>query len=510
MKSFFSFLISHKFPKAERFPALFDGPLTIPRSLFYGLFAGLLIVVYLLIIALNNTLLVMVPARGGNLTEGIVGAPRFLNPVLAATDTDVAITRLVFAGLMKEEGDGTLKPELAEKYEVSPDGKTYTFTLRDKLFFHDGSALTSSDVAFTVEKLQNPLLSQTLAAQWQDVGVETPNEQTVVFTLLSPNSVFLHMASVGIMSADEWQGVADEAFVDPGLNLEPVGAGAFKVDSVERDGVGAVSKVHLSKFRRYALGTPLLSSLTITTFSNKESLLLALQTKTIDLTFDLSPQNVPEGVALAEITILSIPTNKHIALYRREGENALSNVSLLAALNRFVDKASIVATVENGYGIPLMSEDTTLTSTPVSLEETQALLAKLGYSVTNGVLGKGGSSVAMGIATSNDETLIATGHALSRELAAVGILSEVQAFDQGTFHDELAAGVFSLVLTDTATTLPSNYHIAIPLYTTVHLLAHTSNAHGIPQEALYRSDLRYANVLQWHTRTDRVWRWFTR
>ena len=87
MTSFFSFLIKKKFPGADERERLFKGPVTLWRAVFYALFAALLISSYLLLLRLHDTLLVSVPARGGTLTEGIIGAPRFLTPVLAAPET---------------------------------------------------------------------------------------------------------------------------------------------------------------------------------------------------------------------------------------------------------------------------------------------------------------------------------------------------------------------------------------------------------------------------------------
>src|SRR3989344_16874 len=102
----------------------------------------------------NKSFLISIPAHGGTLSEGIVGLPRSINPVLAFTDVDRDLSNLIYVGLMKYEDD-KLVPDLAEKYSISPDGLVYTFILKDELHFHDGSPLTTDDIEFTVQKVQD-------------------------------------------------------------------------------------------------------------------------------------------------------------------------------------------------------------------------------------------------------------------------------------------------------------------------------------------------------------------
>jgi peptide/nickel transport system substrate-binding protein len=81
--------------------------------------------------------MVKVPMEGGTLTEGIIGSPRFINPLLATSDADLDMTALVYSGLMRKGGNGEMIPDLAEKVDISKDGLTYIFTLKNKIYFHD-------------------------------------------------------------------------------------------------------------------------------------------------------------------------------------------------------------------------------------------------------------------------------------------------------------------------------------------------------------------------------------
>jgi ABC-type transport system substrate-binding protein len=103
---------------------------------------------------LDKYFFVSVPKHGGSLNEGVIGRPRLINPVVAKTEVDRDLVSLIYSGLFRPTGD-TLEPDLAEKVEISEDGKIYTVTLKSDATFHDGKPLTASDVIFTVERIQN-------------------------------------------------------------------------------------------------------------------------------------------------------------------------------------------------------------------------------------------------------------------------------------------------------------------------------------------------------------------
>ncbi len=99
----------------------------------------------------------VVPAVGGEYTEALIGTPQFINPLYASVnDVDADLTRLVFSGLMKYDPTLGLVPDLAESYDISDDGKTYTFVLREGAKWHDGNPVTVGDVVATFSILQNP------------------------------------------------------------------------------------------------------------------------------------------------------------------------------------------------------------------------------------------------------------------------------------------------------------------------------------------------------------------
>lgn len=127
----------------------------------------------------------VIPVEGGTLREGVTGTPYLVNPILATTDADRDLTMLIYAGLMKSDGEGGLEKELAQNYGISEDGLSYTFTLKDGLTWHDGEPLTSDDVAFSVNTAKNPTIKSPVRANWEGVEIEIIDAKNLRFLLKS-------------------------------------------------------------------------------------------------------------------------------------------------------------------------------------------------------------------------------------------------------------------------------------------------------------------------------------
>ncbi|MEK7665286.1 MAG: ABC transporter substrate-binding protein, partial [Patescibacteria group bacterium] len=151
---------------------------------------------------LNQTI---VPAVGGEYTEGLIGMPQFVNPLYAVTsDVDNDLTRLVFSGLMKYEPGVGLVGDLAESYDLSDDGKTYTFVLRDGARWHDGNPVRIADIIATFSMMQSPEYKSPLSVTFSDISIEQVDERTVQFMLTEPFAPFLSALTVGIMPSHIW------------------------------------------------------------------------------------------------------------------------------------------------------------------------------------------------------------------------------------------------------------------------------------------------------------------
>ncbi len=293
------------------------------------------------LVALERTILVEAPARGGTLTEGIVGSPRFVNPLLALSDADHDMVALTYAGLMGQGPDG-LRPVLAESYTVSEDGKTYTFTLRNGIVFTDGSPITAEDVVFTVEKAQDPTLKSPELANWANIRAEAVDARTVRFTLPKAYAPFLEDTTLGILPAHIWKEVANAEFPFDEHMEKPVGAGPFKVTRVTQDADGKIVGYEVVANARYALGRPYLDRLTFKFYESSETLLAAYRNKAIESAYGI-PVPGARTVPYSRVFGVFFNTGKH---------KALEDIAVRKALSFAIDRERLVHELLGGYATP--------------------------------------------------------------------------------------------------------------------------------------------------------------
>jgi peptide/nickel transport system substrate-binding protein len=171
-------------------------------------------------------------------TEAIVGKPMWINPILAVSQADHDLASLVFSGLTRVDEYGQPVPDLAESWDLSEDGLTYTFHLRSGVTWHDGTLFTADDVTFTMGLLRDPAFTgpADLAAFWKTVETYADDESTVRFVLTQPLSAFPEYADIGILPSHLLAGIAlDELSQDP-FNLAPVGTGRLQWVSLQEQG----------------------------------------------------------------------------------------------------------------------------------------------------------------------------------------------------------------------------------------------------------------------------------
>jgi peptide/nickel transport system substrate-binding protein len=320
------------------------------RLIFYVCFGILLASSLTLLWRLNTHFLVEVPAHGGTLTEGIVGSPRFINPLLAISDADRDMTALVYSGLLKPTLDGTLVGDLAKTYSVSEDGLTYTFILKDKIFFHDNTPVTADDVVFTIQKAQDPALKSPKRANWEGVEVKKVSDTEVQLILKQSYAPFLQNATMGILPKHIWKDTSADEFPFSLVNIEPIGSGPFKVGSVKKGTSGAPNLYSLNAFKKYADGQPFLSQIVLRFYTNETNLLAALKAGQIESVNSISPTEA-EKLEKAGERIEGVPLPRIFGVFFNQNEApVLANKEVRLALDRALPKQAIVDTVLHGYG----------------------------------------------------------------------------------------------------------------------------------------------------------------
>lgn len=398
-----------------------------------GVLATLFVVgSFICLASLARAFQVAIPAYGGTLSEGIVGSPRFANPLLAISDSDRDLVTLTYAGLMGHAGDGSLVPVLAESYIVSSDGTIYTFTLRPNATFSDGTPVTAEDVVFTVQKAQDPAIKSPVYASWANIRAEAIDARTVRFTLPRAYTPFLEDTALGILPKHIWQRVSTEEFPFASYDTLPVGAGPYMASSVTRDGSGAITGYTLTAFDNYALGRPYISKIRFSFFEASAELQAAYEDGDIDSMYGMAK----EGVT-------AVPYTRVIAIFFNEIKNpALEDRGVRRALSRVVDRTTLTQELLGGYATPLtgpLPEGSGVTPLPLPsdearLSDARTALEEAGYEFDEETKGwiKDGQTLSVTITTSNVPELKAVASQIQKDWAELGVRVELQIQDPST------------------------------------------------------------------------------
>jgi len=318
------------------------------RVLFFAIMIGLV----MSLLAINRTYLVSTPVSGGTLIEGIIGIPRFVNPVLAVTRADQDVAALIYSGLMTIDEAGVLVPDLAESVTVSGDGKTYNILLRRDIRFHDETPLTARDVAFTIGLIQNPDLKSPVRGNWAGVTVEELGEYELNVILDEAYTPFIENFTMGIVPRHIWNDLPIEQIPFSARNTEPVGSGPFKIDKVVRNDAGLIDSYKLIR----ASASVKLAGVTTIFFQNEEDLATAFLAGKITSTASLPPAIASTLTQNNRYVILSEPLPRVFAVFFNQNKSAaLRDIAVREALELAIDRTGVVAQALGGYGVPIMT-----------------------------------------------------------------------------------------------------------------------------------------------------------
>lgn len=432
----------------DRYYRFVDRRSPFDRFLFHTALAFVIGSLLFTLLAVNNAYVRSVPGAGGTIVEGIVGTPRFVNPVLALTRADQDMVELVFSGLMKLDERGELVPDLAESVTRSGDGRTYEVKLRRGIRFHNGIELTARDVAFTIKLIQDPDLKSPLRGNWDGVTVEEVDEYTLNIMLDEPYMPFVENLTVGILPRGLWSELPIEQIPFSQNNTEPIGSGPYRVTNVLRTPSGLISAYELSAFENTSRTEPNISTLVFNFYQNEEELVAALRERKISGTPSLSSGALSTFEA-GPYRIIEVPLPRTFGIYFNQNRSVpLRDLAARSALSAAIDRESLIDEVLAGYGIPTYSpvppgfldvELETSTSsnnaTTSAAERAQTILRDGGWKETeNGrwqkTIGEDTATLAVSLATANSGVFDATARAVAERWRAIGVEVTIAPYEQ--------------------------------------------------------------------------------
>ncbi|AXT35900.1 ABC transporter substrate-binding protein [Phaeobacter sp. LSS9] len=304
--------------------------------------------------------------------------PPHLDPTSAAAGAiDQVLYSNVFEGLTRFMGDGAVVPGLAESWEISEDGLTYTFALHDGVTFHDGTTMDAEDVKFSLDRARAEESTNAQKALFADIAsVDVVDPLTVRLTLSQPNGNLLFNLAWGDAVI-----VAPES-IDT-IKTAPVGTGAFTFTNwVQGD------RIDLARNPDYWGEAPALSAATFKFISDPTAAFAAMMAEDVDAFSAFpAPENLPQFEADPRFQVLIGSTEGETILSINNKRAPFDNAKVRAAVAHAIDRQAIIDGAMFGYGTPIGSHFAPHNPAYVDLtgtsahdpEKARALLAEAGF-----------------------------------------------------------------------------------------------------------------------------------
>lgn len=320
------------------------------------------------------------PKYGGTLFIGQDFGPAVLDPHRNNAWASINIYESIYNGLLKWNDDETeLVPDLATSWEISEDGLTYTFKIRQGVMFHNGREMTVEDVKFSLDRLRDPDVSFYAANYSAIESVDIIDDETIQLTLSHPVGTLLNYL------VDRHAIIPPEA-VDT-LETHPIGTGPFMFDEYVLD-------QHVRLVRNpnyYEEGLPYLDAVEFKILGDEASKEAAIRSKSVDMAWFRDPRQA-EAIAADLPDLISAPgiPSRHIYIRLNLCEEPFNDVNARRAISVAMDRQALVNTVippqyggsvtgiiEPSSPFALQGED--LPYYTHDVEQAKSLLAEAGY-----------------------------------------------------------------------------------------------------------------------------------
>ncbi|MEK7478553.1 MAG: peptide ABC transporter substrate-binding protein [Patescibacteria group bacterium] len=281
---------------------------------------------------------VSVPVESEAYAEGIVGQPKFINPIISNTDTDRDLSQIVYSDLT----------ELLDRYTVDSEGKTWNVFLKSDLLWSDDKPLTSDDVIFTIETIQDPETRSPLFTTWQGIIANRISELEIEFTLRNQYVFFLdNLKDLKIIPRHIFSSIPSSNLKLSNYNLEPVGSGPYKYTSYDLRNDGFITQYNFAINPNYAGKRAFIQKVSIKFFQGIEELIDSFNSRKIDGFGNLSHKNIEKIKIGNKLTELKMPRYYAIFLNQNMSE-ALKEKAVRQALDMATNKNKLVGEVFNG------------------------------------------------------------------------------------------------------------------------------------------------------------------
>ena len=343
---------------------------------------------------------------GGVYVEGVIGNISTLNPLLAASEPEQAVSRLLFSSLYNYDVTGALHTDLAESMTVKDD-KVYTIKLRNAVW-HDGKKLTAEDVVYTINLIKNPQVRSPLRVNWLDISARAIDDSTVEFMLPAVYAGFSHALTFPVIPKHILQSVSPSSMREADFSSNPVGSGPFAVKRVQTsESTSSTDVVRMEPNTRYYGAVSTLSRLELRSYGNESLLVKAVNSGEVSAASGLS-LSAADNIKSKQYSTKHWLLNKGVYLLMNNRSQTLQDARVRQALRYATDTSSIRATVGDNVArldTPILQSQIAqkLPAAPdYSLDKAKALLKEAGWTYNQGQWkGKDGRPLAVAVTTSS-------------------------------------------------------------------------------------------------------------
>jgi len=392
------------------------------------------------------------PTPGGTLIVAFEADPEILDPHKTTALIASRVIQLTHDGLVTKGYDGTIQPGLADAWEVSEDGLTYSFTLKTGVTFHSGKEFSSADVKYTFDRWLADEASPTAYNFAAISAVEAPDATTVVFTLSIPNNLLLDQFSIG------WASILNQEAVEAAGDQYGVsavdGTGPFKFESWSRS-----QSLVFSRHDAYTWGAPIFSNpgpayvegVEIRIIPEAATRIAEFQSGNVHLVQEVPAADVERLTNAQGVTVVQYEQLQTTYFGMNQAVFPTSELSVRQAINHAINKEEVAFGAYFGLGI---AADTILHPGTAGYwpgaadlvmaydpEQAKSILEADGWvEGSDGVREKDGQPLAVPYWVINTNENVLAAQILEQQLAEVGIRLETEQYEQTAWFEAARSG----------------------------------------------------------------------
>ncbi len=385
----------------------------------------------------------IVKIEGGSFKEGIIGTPRFINPVLAQSQSDKDMTKLLFSSLIEQDTSGKIIYKLAKSIKVSNDRKTYTLKLKNNLLFSDGKKITIDDLIFTIEKIQDPIIKSPLFNKWEGIKMEKIDNYTVNFILSQEYSDFQNNLIIGILPKHLWKNVKGEEFIFNMLNTNPVGSGNYEVKHINYRKSGIPESYILKRTKN---SNAYIEEIELHFYENENDLANAFRKGEIDSAYGLSASKENKDLFDSELEITGKLPRVFGLFFNQNKQDLLKDKDIRKLISLSINKQDLINSVFSGYAYPIDSPIGKLSTENYSniekIKTVEDRLEKEGWKKDiDGIYKRKVKDniyiLSIDMSVPNVPDLIETANFIKKSLRKNGIKINIRIFDEANLHQKV-------------------------------------------------------------------------